>query len=209
MPPNSPGASNGFMPSEFCWLKAERPVSRQFQIEQVVDHGVGADAADARGKRALDHRAGGGRARKRRYGVRERPCRRGVPQVLDGRIVVGGDAVDEIKRPDACGLGKANVGIVPRPGVLELVRRRPGQGGQRIRRAIGDLRECADIVGDRAAPESAERRQHRRYRSPCRGRSAAQRSAPAYACSRRSPSSRPAEHTPCRRSLAGVSSVFA
>ena len=87
-------------------VEPERPVSRQFEIEQVVDHRVGADAADMRGKRALDDRAGGGRGRKRRYGVGEGPRRRGVPQILNGRIVVGGDAVDEVKRPNARGLAK-------------------------------------------------------------------------------------------------------
>jgi len=55
---------------------------------------------------------------------------------------------------------KAHVGIVPGPGVQELIRRSAAQAGYRTGRVISDLRKCADIAGDRAAPEAAERRQH-------------------------------------------------
>ncbi|OIQ63912.1 hypothetical protein GALL_545410 [mine drainage metagenome] len=138
-------------------IESEGLVAGQFQIEQVIDERVGADTADARGECALDRRAGGGRAGERRYGVGIGPGRRGVPHILNGRVVVGRDAIDQIKRADARGVGIADVGIVPGPGMLELVRRRAGQRRQGIRRAVGDLREGADIIGDRSAPESAER----------------------------------------------------
>ena len=44
--------------------------------------------------------------------------------------------------------------------VQELIRRSAAQAGYRVRRIIGDLRKCADVAGDRATPEAAERRQH-------------------------------------------------
>src|SRR6202035_430753 len=42
--------------------EADRFVSGEFQIKQVVDKRVGADAADMRGKGALDRRVGAARA---------------------------------------------------------------------------------------------------------------------------------------------------
>ena len=141
-------------------VESEGLVTAQFQIQEVIDRHITADAADARGKRALDRGACALRAVDRRYRVREGPGRRGVPQILNGWIVVGRDAVDNIERADAGGVGIADVGVVPRPGMLELVGRRAGQPGQGIRCAIGHLRERADVFGERTTPKSAERRQH-------------------------------------------------
>ena len=154
-------------------VEPECLVAGQFEKEHVVDHRVGADAADMRGKSAFDDRLGAGRGRKRRAGKGERPRRRRVPRILNGRIIVGGDAVDEVEPADICGAGKAKIGIVPGPGVQELVCRIAGQTGYRAWRVIGDLDEGAEIAGDRAAPEPAERATARCCRSPCRGRSAA------------------------------------
>ena len=126
--------------------EAERLVAGEFQIKQVVDEGVGADAADMRGKCALDRRRMALWAKDRRYGVREGPCRRGVPHILHGRIVVGRDAVDQVERAEMGRVGIADVGIVPRPGMTERIAKASGRY-----RVVGDLREGADIVGDRSA----------------------------------------------------------
>src|SRR6202023_944220 len=53
--------------------ESEGSIARHFEIKQVIDEGVGTDAADMRGKRALDHRLAAGRGSERRYGVGERP----------------------------------------------------------------------------------------------------------------------------------------
>src|ERR1700730_11139747 len=116
-------------------------VAGQLEIEQIIDERVGADAANMRGESPLDQSLAARRGSKRRNGVGEGPCRRGVPQILNGRIVVGGDAVDKVERPDARGLGKANIRIVPRPGVAERIAK-----STRGWRVVGDLRERADIV---------------------------------------------------------------
>src|SRR6202047_1807207 len=70
--------------------EADRLVSGEFQIKQVVDERVGAGAADMRGKSTLDCGVSAARAINRRHGVREGPCRRGVPHILNRRIIVGG-----------------------------------------------------------------------------------------------------------------------
>src|SRR6185437_14519973 len=85
--------------------KAERLVTGEFEVKQVVDKGIGADAADMRGEGALDHRSRVLRTKDIRYSVREAPCRRRVPDVLHRRIVVGGDAVDDIERTEMGGAG--------------------------------------------------------------------------------------------------------
>jgi hypothetical protein len=52
-------------------------------------------------------------------------------------------------------VGIADVSIVPRPGMAERIAKT--SGGYRV---VGDLREGADIIGDRSAVERAERREH-------------------------------------------------
>ena len=111
-------------------------------------------------ERALDHRTRAGRRTKVRARVGKRPRRRRIPEILDGRIVVGGEPIDDIERADPGRARKAYVGIVPGPVVQELIRRSAAQAGYRVRRIIGDLRKRADVAGDRTAPEAAERRQH-------------------------------------------------
>src|SRR6202051_5122335 len=135
--------------------ETKRLVAGQLEIKQVVDKRVSTDAADMRGKGALDYRRWLLRAHNRRHGIGECPGRCRVPHVLNGWIVVRGDAVDEIKGPDARGSGKTNVGIVPGPGVSERIAEPSGRYG-----VVGDLREGADIVGNRSTPERTERRKH-------------------------------------------------
>src|ERR1700692_232108 len=122
--------------------ETKRLVTRQFEIKQVVDKRISTDAADMRGKSTLDDRPWLLRTKNRRHGIGEGPRRRGVPHILNSRIVVGGDAVDKIKRPNARGPGKANIRIVPRPGVSERITKSARRHG-----VVGDLRERADIVG--------------------------------------------------------------
>ena len=137
-------------------LKLERLIAAKFEKERVVDHRVGADAAHMRGKSALDNRRGGGFGRKRRAGIGECPRRSRIPRILNGRIIVGGDAVDDVESADIRRAGKAEIGIVPGPCVQELVGWIARQAGYGTWRVIGDLNEGADVAGDRAAPEPAE-----------------------------------------------------
>ena len=136
------------------------PVQARDTAAALVDKArkAGADAADARGKGSFDHGAGGWCRSKRRCCVGESPGRRGVPQILNGRIVVGGDAVDDVESAYIRRAGKAEIGIVPGPCVQELVCWSAGQAGYGAWRVIGDLNEGADVAGDRATPEPAERR---------------------------------------------------
>src|ERR1700722_692655 len=136
--------------------EAQRLVTRQFEVKQVVDEGIGADASNMRGESALDHRSRVLWTKDIRYSVREAPCRRGVPDVLHGRLVVGGDAVDDIEWAEMSRAGIADIGIVPGPGMaIERIRR-----GAWPNCVVGHLREGADMVGDRATPERTERREH-------------------------------------------------
>ena len=52
-----PGRAERIGAQRVLLAETERLVAGQFEIKQVVDEGIGADAADMRGKRALDHRA--------------------------------------------------------------------------------------------------------------------------------------------------------
>ncbi len=147
-------------PYRILLVELERLVTGQFQIEHVVDHGVRADAAHMRCERAFDQRRSSRFAGKRRTGIGEGPGRGGVPDILHGRIIIGGDTVDEVETAQASGAGQAEIGIVPIPGVQELVGRIARKTGDGTRGVVGDLDEGTEIAGDRAAPEAADGRQH-------------------------------------------------
>ena len=87
------------MPKVVLHVGIERAIGRYFEVQHVVDIGVGAHAADVRGKGAVDDGAGRGRRRYRRRCVGETPGRRGVPRILNSRPIIGGDAVGNGKLP--------------------------------------------------------------------------------------------------------------
>src|SRR6516225_6032602 len=96
------------------------------------------------------------KAERGRY-VREGPCRRGIPRILNCRIVVGGNAIGDIERPEPCRVRVAEIRIVPGPGV----------GGEwicakssRRRRVPGNLLKRADMIGNSSAVEEAYGRHH-------------------------------------------------
>src|ERR1700730_15309332 len=95
-----PGRAEGIGTQALLRVEVERAVARHFQIKLVVDEGISADPAHMRGKSALDQGFGPGCRRNRRRDIREGPGRRGVPYVLDRWIVVGRDAVDNVKGAD-------------------------------------------------------------------------------------------------------------
>ena len=70
------------------------------------------------------------------------PGGRAVPQILDGRIVVQADAVDEVVTVDRGNVGKTNIRVVDAEAAALIV--------------IGQLNEGADIVRDMPGIEQAE-----------------------------------------------------
>src|ERR1700686_4473724 len=120
------------------YLEIERTVRRRLQIEHVVDVGAGADTDDMRRKGPFDDGAGPRRRRYGRCGVGKSPSRRRVPWILDGRVVVGGDAVGDVEAADRRRVRITDIGIVPRPSVLpEWI----AAESANWRRVIGHLRE--------------------------------------------------------------------
>ena len=63
MPSNNPGAPNGSVINLAGRIVIERPVAGQFQIHQIIDPSVGADASHMRRKSAVNERSGGRRGR--------------------------------------------------------------------------------------------------------------------------------------------------
>ena len=164
-------------------LVVERPVGRQFQINKVVDERVAAGASYKFRIGAVDLCRGRRSRRNVRPRVRKTPGRRRVPRVLDGRIVVGGDAVDDIHIAQLAGVGITQIGVVPCPfavparigGNHRRSRRGIDRGPAGRRIAICGLRKQTDMIGNGAAIEKAElskvgvivcviRRQHRLVR---------------------------------------------
>ncbi len=150
---DQPRRSKGIDADRVLLLESERSVGRRLKIKHVIDERIRSDPADMRRESAFNDRLGRRRRRDGRRGIREGPSGRGVPHVLNGRIVVGRDAVNEVERAGGRSLGKADIGIVPCPRMPERIREAAGRG-----RVVGDLRKCPDAVCDGAAPEAADRR---------------------------------------------------
>ncbi len=135
----------------------ERAIRRKFEVQHVIEVGIGAHTADMRSKGAVDDRAGRGSGRYRRCGVGETPSRSRVPRILNSGSVIGGYAVGNGNVADTRRVGIADVGIVPGP-IVDVGVVTDRSGGRRS--GVGQLRERADVVGDGAAPEEAQRRNH-------------------------------------------------
>ena len=93
---------------------------------------------------------------KGRRRIREDPGRRGIPRVLDGGVVVGGDAIDDVEAGNPCRGPHSGCRYCPRSRCARMDRcqnRRPG-------RVISHLRESTDMIGDGAAVKEADRRHH-------------------------------------------------
>src|ERR1700730_13555189 len=91
----------------------QRAIATELQIEDVVEEGVGADANDLLRVHLLDKGTGGRRRRQSRADVREAPSGDRVPDVLDGRIVVGGHAPQQIMAPDIDRIGVSGYRYCP------------------------------------------------------------------------------------------------
>jgi hypothetical protein len=101
---------------------AKRAIDRGFEIDQIVYVDVPADAADRGRKAAVDDRGDGPESGpERRCRVRETPCGRGVPRVLYGWIVVCRDSVGDAHLAEGRRVRKANIGVVPAPGMNKWV----------------------------------------------------------------------------------------
>lgn len=84
-------------PHRVLLAEAQRLVAGDFEIEQIVDEGVGAHAANMGRKRALDQRRRLLWSENCGCRVGKGPGWRGVPDILHSRVVVGGDAVDQVE----------------------------------------------------------------------------------------------------------------
>ena len=96
--------------------------------------GVGAETGNLLRVYLLDEGAGGRHRRQRRAYVRKAPRRNRVPDIPDGRVVVGCDAPEQSVAVDFKRFREAYVRIVPAEPVANPI--------------IRPLNERADIVGD-------------------------------------------------------------
>ena len=127
------GLPGGIDAHRFLKAGGERPVTGDIEIEAVVDHRIGAKAADLLGDAALDQgRCGRGGCQ---AGTAEGKTegRRAVPRILKGRVVVCIDAVDHVVVAGLRLVGEAQLGVVPGPFFGDAI--------------IGDLGEDAEFVG--------------------------------------------------------------
>src|SRR5215469_951412 len=73
-------------------IRRQRTISPELEIELVVEKGVRAETSDLLRVHLLDEGAGAGHRRQRGTYVWKAPGGNRVPDILDGRVVVGGYA---------------------------------------------------------------------------------------------------------------------
>ena len=81
--------------------RIERAIDGCFEVDQVIDIGIGADAADMRRKATVDDWRGSKPGAERRDCVGKTPGRCCIPRILDSRVVVCRDAVGNVELADA------------------------------------------------------------------------------------------------------------
>src|SRR6516164_9881362 len=89
------------------------PITAKLQIEQVVQEAIAAEADDLLRVHLLDKGAGSRHRRHRGTDVREAPSGDRVPNILDGRVVVGRYPPEQSVAVDVERLGEAYIGAVP------------------------------------------------------------------------------------------------
>src|SRR6516165_415511 len=119
----------------------QRSITAKLQIEQIVQEAIAAEADDLLRVHLLDKGAGGGHRRNSGTDVREAPSGNRVPNIVDGRVVVGRYPPQQSVAVDVERLREADVSVVPTETPADAV--------------IGPLNERSEIVGDPATGKQA------------------------------------------------------
>src|SRR6516165_3314132 len=119
----------------------QRSITAKLQIEQIVQEAIAAEADDLLRVHLLDKGAGSRHRRHRGTDVREAPSGNRVPNILDGRVVVGRYPPEQSVAVDVQRLREAYVRVVPTETPADAI--------------IGPLNERPEIVGDPATGKQA------------------------------------------------------
>src|SRR5271169_2620151 len=119
----------------------QRSIAAKLQIEQIVQEAIATEADDLLRVDLLDKGAGGRHWRQLRTNVRKAPSGNRVPDILDGRVVVGGYAPEQSVAVEVDRLRETYVGIVSAEVVGDAV--------------PGSLDECPQILGEGATGKEA------------------------------------------------------
>src|SRR5271167_2713458 len=110
-------------------------IAAEIQIEQIVQEAIATETDHLLRVYLLDKCFGGRHRRQLRAYIRKAPCGDRVPDILDGRVVVGGDAPEQRVAVDVEQLREPYVRIVPAevmgdavPGSLDESSRILGEG---------------------------------------------------------------------------------
>ena len=132
----------------------KRAIYRRLEIKRIVDKRVGSHTGYMRRKGAVEDCAGSESVTQGRSRVREGPGRRRIPGILDGWVVVGGNAVRNIDGAEPRRVRITDIGIVPGPGMRgEWI----GAKSSGPRRVVSHLLESTDMIRDGATPKEAYR----------------------------------------------------
>src|SRR5271165_2124537 len=132
--PTDRALTGGIHPEGELCVRRQGTVSSELEIEHIVEEGVGAETGNLLRVNLLDKGAGGRHRRQRITYVRKVPRRNCVPDILNGRAVVGGYTPEQSVPVDVDQFREAYVRIVPAEAVANPI--------------IRSLNKRADIVGD-------------------------------------------------------------
>src|SRR5262244_2265036 len=88
-------------------------IAAELQIKQIVQEAIATEAGDLLRVNLVDEGTGSRHRRQSRADIRKAPRRDRVPDILDGRVVVGGYAPEQSVAVDVYRLREAYVSIVP------------------------------------------------------------------------------------------------
>src|SRR5215472_5348775 len=116
-------------------------ITAKLQIEQIVQEAIAAEADDLLRVHLIDKGAGGRHRCQSGTDVREAPSRNRVPNILDGRVVVGRYPPEQSVAVDVERLREAYIGVVPTETPADAV--------------IRPLNERPEVFGDPATGKQA------------------------------------------------------
>ena len=104
-------------PERQLCIRRQRTISTHLEIVHIVEEGVGAETGNLLRVYLLDKGADGRHRRQGRTYIWKAPGRNCVPDILDGRVVIGGDAPEQSVAVDVDRFREAYVRIVPAEAV--------------------------------------------------------------------------------------------
>src|SRR5579863_3894617 len=124
-------------------------VNRTFDIDRIVDKRVAAKTDDALCKATVENwNIGRPDLSEWRVHVGEGPGGRRVPRILNGRVVVGGNAIGDVDSAKVRGICEPNVSVIPRPRMTVWTAATEAPIGLAV---VTYLREGTDVVDNETA----------------------------------------------------------